>query len=442
MSKKIKIVMVGGGSYNWCPRLLSDLIHTDELSGSETFLLDPNLKAAREIQAAMTHLAKTLGRDFRFIPTSDEDMAFKDADFVVVTVSTGGLDMMRHDLEIPENYGILHTVGDSVGPGGWSRLLRNVPVFEKMARKIEKLSPKAIVLNYTNPMAGLTGAIAQTTSLRTVGLCHGLFSTYVLIRRLLQVEEKDISVRFGGINHFFWILDFKVRGEDGYPLLMEKINGFSLNEALDRAPRDTPRAYDYCLCDELLRHYGMLTYIEDRHTCEYFPGYLTDPAMLKRFKLVRTTVGDRRKWLRDSREYTLKMAAGKEKILPRSHETAMDIMKAFVTNTPFVDVVNLPNVGQIDNLPRGAVVETLGLVDSAGFAPIAIGAMPEPLRSLLETHCQVQKMTLEAALTGNRKLALDALTLDPLCSKLAPSDTRKMGLDLMRATRNFLPQFK
>lgn len=441
MAGKTKIVMVGGGSYNWCPRLLSDLILTDELLGSVIVLLDLNVRAAKEIQEAMTQLAKTLGRDFRFIPTCDENKAFKDADFVVITISTGGLDMMSHDLKIPERYGIFQTVGDSVGPGGWSRLLRNVPVFEKMARRIEKLSPRAVILNYTNPMAGLTGAIAQTTSLRTVGLCHGLFSTYDLIKRLLQVQEKDISVRFGGINHFFWLLDFKVKGVAGYPMLMKKLQGISLNEALDRAPRDTPRPYDFFLCEELLRQYGMLTYIEDRHTCEYFPGYLTDPAMLQRFKLVRTTIEERREMLGKNRKYALALASGKEKIPSRSRETAMDIIKAFVTNTPFVDVVNLPNAGQIDNLPRGAVVETLGLVDSSGFAPIGIGSMPEPLRTLLETHCQIQKKTLEAALTGNKELALKALTLDPLCAKLAPSDIRKMGLELMEATRDFLPQF-
>jgi alpha-galactosidase len=163
--------------------------------------------------------------------------------------------------------------------------------------------------------------------------------------------------------------------------------------------------------------------------------------MLKRFKLVRTTVDDRKRMLEKNRKYTLRLASGEEKMPPRSRETAMDIMKAFVTNAPFVDVVNLPNTGQIDNLPRGAVVETLGLVDSAGFAPIGIGLMPEPLRTLLETHCQVQKMTLEAGLSGNRELALKALMLDPLCAKLAPSDIRKMGEDLLSATGEWLPQF-
>jgi alpha-galactosidase len=442
---KAKIVMVGGGSYGWSPRLLSDLIQTPELEGCDVVLLDLNIVAANEIKAVADRLCADNKKKFRFTATNNEDKAFKDADFVIITISTGGLDMMQHDLKIPERYGIYQTGGDSVGPGGWSRLLRNVPVFEKMARKIEKLSPRAVVLNYTNPMAGLTGAIALTSSLRTVGLCHGLFSTYWLIRRLFLVEEKDISVRFGGVNHFFWLLDFKVNGKDGYPWLREKLAGGSLDELLDRTPDEKnigKRGMDHILLDEMLKEYGYLTYLDDRHTCEYFSAYLTDLKMIKRFKLHRTTIEERKTALRKAREHALKMASGKEKIYPRSRETAIDMILAFITNKPFTDVVNLPNIGQIENLPMGAVVETMGQVNSTGFMPIAIGPMPEILRGLTDVHCRVQKMTLEAALTGNKKLAMESLMLDPLCAKLAPSDVRKMGLELMESTRRYLPQFK
>ena len=120
-----KIVMVGGGSYNWCPRLLCDLVQTPELENSEVFLLDPNLAAAKEVKSAIDRICKDNGKKFSFTASASEEMAFKDADFVIITISTGGLEMMRHDLEVPERYGIYHTVGDSVGPGGWSRLLRN-----------------------------------------------------------------------------------------------------------------------------------------------------------------------------------------------------------------------------------------------------------------------------------------------------------------------------
>jgi alpha-galactosidase len=438
-----KIVMVGGGSYNWCPRLLCDLIQTPELENSEVFLLDPNLVAANEVKAAVDMVCKSNGKKIVFTVTSNEDKAFRNADFVIITISTGGLEMMRHDLQIPERYGIYHTVGDSAGPGGWSRLLRNVPVFEKMARKIEKLAPQAVVLNYTNPMAGLTGAISAVTSLRNVGLCHGVMGTLSYLKRILGVEEKDLSVRYGGINHFFWILDFKVKGQDGYSLLRKKLGSSTLLK-FDKASKDPAGFFEnnHELFAEIFEHYGFLTYSADRHTCECFTSYLTDKAMIKKFKLVRTSIADRQKGMELSRAFTLDLASGKAKMPSRSRETAVDIMKALVTNTPFIDVVNLPNIGQIDNLPRGAVVETLGLVDGEGFAPISIGMMPEQLRCLTEIHCTVQKMSLDAALTGNKKLALEALMLDPLCAKLAPSVIKKMGLELMAATKQYLPQFK
>ncbi len=438
-----KIVMVGGGSYNWCPRLLCDLVQTPELEGSQVVLLDPDLDAAKEVKGAIDRICIDNNKDFRSIATSSEEKAFRDADFVIITISTGGLDMMQHDIKIPERYGIYQAVGDTSGPGGWSRLLRNVPVFEKMARKIERLAPNAVVMNYTNPMSGLTGAISAVSKLRSVGLCHGVMGTLWYLSRIMGVEEKDLSVRYGGVNHFFWILDFKVKGKDGYPLLREKIGKSTLLK-YDMATKD-PAGFsenNHKIFAEVFEQYGYLTYSADSHTSEFFTAYLTDPKMIEDYKIKRKTIDGRRRSLKESRQFTLDMASGKEKMLKRSRETAVDIMKALATNTPFIDVVNLPNIGQIDNLPRGAVVETLGLVDSAGFAPISIGAMPEILRGLTEIHCQVQKMTLEAALTGNRKLAFEALMLDPLCARLAPSEIRKMGLELMAATKEYLPQFE
>ena len=435
--------MVGGGSYNWSPRLLCDLVQTPELEGADVVLLDIDSNAAKEMKSAMDRICSDNNKNFRFIATSNEEKAFTDADFVVITISTGGLDMMQHDIEIPERYGIYQAVGDTSGPGGWSRLLRNVPVFEKMARKIERLAPNAVVMNYTNPMSGLTGAISAVSKLKSVGLCHGVMGTINYLSRIMGVEEKDLSVRYGGVNHFFWILDFKVKGKDGYPLLRKKLGKSTLLK-YDMVSKD-PAGFSensHKVFAEAFEHYGYLTYVADSHTSEFFTAYLTDRKMVEDFKIKRKTVSGRRESIKKSRQFTLNMASGKEKILSRSRETAVDIIKALATNTPFIDVVNLPNIGQIDNLPRGAVVETLGVVDGAGFAPISIGRMPEILRGLTEVHCHVQKMTLEAGLTGNEKLALEALMLDPLCAKLAPSQVRKMGLELMAATKGYLPQFK
>ncbi len=441
-AKGARIVMVGGGSYNWCPCLISDLVQTTEMEKSEIILLDPDLKAAKEVKAAAEKIAATFKRKFKFTATSDENFAFKGADFVVITISTGGLEMMRHDLAVPDKYGIYQTVGDSAGPGGWSRTLRNVPVFADMARKIENLAPDAVVLNYTNPMAALTGAIAAVSSLRTVGLCHGIFSTYQMLESIFGVEEKDVAINFCGVNHFFWVLDFKIKGQDGYPMLRRKLEGRSLDQILKSGVDNAGFSHsNYLLCDELLEKYGYLTYVADRHTCEFFNAYLTDKEIMERFKLVRTSIEDRYAGLERGRKATLDLAAGRSKPGSKSRETAVDIMKSFVTNKPFIDVVNMPNIGQVDNLPRGAVVETLGLVNSRGFSPIAAGPLPDRLLPLVEPHCRVQQMTLEAALKGDKELALQALMLDPLCSHLPPSEIRKMGLELMTATRAWLPQF-
>ncbi len=435
--------MVGGGSYNWSPRLLCDLIQTPELENSEVVLLDINLQAAEDIKNAVDRLCADNNKKFHFTATNNEDEAFAGADFVVITISTGGLEMMQHDITIPEKYGIYQTVGDSVGPGGWARLLRNVPVFTDMALKIEKLSPGAVILNYTNPMAGLTGAISESTSLRNVGLCHGVFGTRAYLARIFEVDATDIALRYGGINHFFWILDFSVKGENGYKLLREKLGRDTLLK-YDKASKDAAGFSDnnHELFSELYENFGYLTYSADRHTSEFFTRYLTDLEMIEKFKLVRTSMADRQDSIDKAKQYALDLAAGKEKIRTKSVETAVDIMKAFVTNKAFIDVVNLPNTGQIDNLPRGAVVETLGMVDAGGFAPICLGSMPESLKHISEVHCQIQLMTLEAAMTGNKKLALEALMLDPLCAKLTLSDVRTMASELLDATKDYLPRFK
>jgi alpha-galactosidase/6-phospho-beta-glucosidase family protein len=444
MGGRAKIVMMGGGSYNWSPRIICDMMLEPVLKGSEVFLLDPDLAAAGEVKDACCKMNETLGSGFSFVVTSSEKEAFSGADFVVIAISTGGLGTMAHDLKIPEKYRIYQTVGDTSGPGGWNRTLRNVPVFAEAARKIEKLAPAAIILNYTNPMATLTGTFYEVSNLRTVGLCHGIFSTLKLLEKIFGVKEEDISLCYGGVNHFFWVTDFTVKGEPGYPLLAEKLKNRKINDFLSNGEKDLAGMLKHrsTLCNFFYRKYGMLTYIEDRHTSEFVSGYLNnDEDCLKSFDLVRTTVEERAAKCANVRRITAELASGKRKPFERSRETAVDIIKAFISNRPFVDVVNLPNIGQIDNLPRGAVVETMGLVDSRGFTPLAIGKLPESILPLVEVHCHVEQMTMRAALTGDSALALQALRLDPLCSHLSAEEVNAMGGELMDSTAEWLPQF-
>ena len=440
-----KIVIVGGGSHNWGPRLISDMLHEPILNGSEVVLLDPDQQAAGEVLAAARKMNEFRGSDIIFSATNSEEDAFKQADFIIITISTGGLEMMAHDLEIPEKYSIIQTVGDTVGPGGWNRSLRNIPVFAAMARKIERLAPQAAVLNYTNPMASLTGVFAKVTpSLRTIGLCHGIFGTSKALETIFEVDEKEISMCYGGVNHFFWVSDFTVSGKPGYPLLAEKLKNTSFDDLLGNFT-DTAgmESCSYKLFDHLYREFDMLTYCEDRHTCEFFDSYLTaGKKRLNDFEIKITTIADRKKKLKNARERTLKLASGELDPFPRSRETAVDIMKSLITGTPFIDVGNLPNNGQIANLPHEAVIETMCQVNIDGFQPLPMGKLPEQVMPLVKIHCDIQLMTLDAGLTGDRELALKALSMDPLCSKLNEQDCRAMGNELLEATKEYLPQFK
>ncbi|MHC4870860.1 MAG: family 4 glycosyl hydrolase [Planctomycetota bacterium] len=442
--RKTKIAIVGGGSYSWMPRILSDVTYSDILDNSEIALLDINVKAAEEVASAGIKMAADQKRNLKFTATSNPKNAFSGADFVLITISTGGLDMMEHDLKIPEKYKIYQTVGDTVGPGGWSRSLRNIPVFIKLANQIEKYAPNAAVLNYTNPMASLTDIFYRVSNLQTVGLCHGVFSNYSIIQKIFNCKENDISMNFGGANHFFFIFDFMVKGKKGYPALAGKLKGKTLDKLIKDGERDAVGFHsNHAFCDEIYRQYGYLTFCADRHTSEFVPGILNGSKdNIKKFKLVRTTVANRRKRLKNNRKRTLDLAAGKFEQYPRTRETAVDIMEAITTGKPFVDVVNLPNTGQIDNLPRGAVVETLGMVDQLGFRAVNAGSMPETIKCLVEPHCNVQLLTVKAAMEGNKKLALEALTLDPMCSHLGPSKVKEMGMKLLSATGKYLPQFK
>jgi len=233
-------------------------------------------------------------------------------------------------------------------------------------------------------MGALTKVLADELGWpRVVGCATGSSRTTPSSSTSFGVErEEDIRARFGGLNHFFWILDFKVNGEDGYALLRKKLRGRDLGELVKESFVDAMgQRSDKWLAGELYATYGYVPYLGDRHTCEFFSCYLTDPAAMKRLKLVRTSIAQRRKGYSTAAKQIELWRQGKPGkwglITPNpSRETAADIIRAVTLNEPFCDVVNMPNLGQIDNLPRGVVVETLGAVSGDGFTPMAVGPMP------------------------------------------------------------------
>ncbi|MFD0670724.1 hypothetical protein [Cohnella sp. GCM10027633] len=440
-----KIVLVGGGSVNWTPKLLNDLTLTPSLAGARYTIYDKDEEAAGRMARLGEKLARDRGLAATFDYAMNEREAFAGASFFLITISTGELDAMAHDLDIPERYRIYQTVGDTVGPGGWARALRNIPVFAQLARSMERYAPNAVVLNYTNPLATLTKTFYAVSGLKTVGLCHGVFETYDALMNLFGLEsEEEIKVRFGGTNHFFWILDMRIRGEDGYAMLRHRLKDKKLSELLaEGGSNHSVYASGHLVCEELFERTGFLPYIADRHTSEFLPAYLTgDVRNLERHGLKRTTIADRRAYKQGERERLTRLLDGAE-TLPdrRSRESAADILGAFASGREFIDVVNVPNAGQIRNLPPGSVVETLGVVNRLGFTPLTVGDLPEPILNMVLPHVNNQNLIVEAALIGNKDQALHALYNDPLCAHLTWSEIREMGLKLLEAHRPYLPQF-
>lgn len=444
--RRPKIVMIGGGSFNWMPRLLPDIMWAESLRDADFRLLDIQPDAAQIVAGVGRRYAEAYKSKATFLSTDNAERALDGADFVVITISTGGLDAMEPDIRIPEKYGIFQTVGDTVGPGGWARGLRNIPVFADYAAKFQQYCPEAFILNYTNPLTTLTRTLGLLTPQPVVGLCHGVFENLEQLQRIFKLkEEKQISARYAGINHFFWILDFTVDGKPGYPLLERKLRGSSLGKLLSESyldPAEMGSKYRE-VSNELYKEFGLLPYFGDRHISEFFSRYLAPSLQrVKEYRLKRTPVSWRKARLINRRKFAQRLADGKEPLdMKKSRETAADIMEARWLGKDFVDVMNLPNSGQIENLPYGAVVETPGLVNASGFAPICAGELPPQVLNVTMPHVLNQEMIVEAGLSGDWEMAMQALINDPLCAHLTIPKIKEMGRKLLEANRKHLPQF-
>ncbi len=435
-----KIVIVGGGSNAWTPTIVRDMLLTEGLAGSTFVLYDIKRQAAELVAAFLSKLDARLRTGSRFVATDDRRKAFTDAAYFIITISTGGLAAMARDITLPEEYGIFHTVGDTCGPGGWARALRNYPVFESLGRDINRFAPGAVVLNYTNPMTVLTTVLARLCTGPVVGLCHGLFENLEFLRAFYRLrDESELSVRYAGVNHFFWTTWIRARGRDLLDDLRVKVRrrGFTtlLQASADRLGYSSRRE----LATELFNQTGIMPYLGDRHTCEFFPCYITSRQAMKKYRIVRTTIEERRRGFRERERELRRLIGGEipERWLTKSRETAADIISAHSTGSSFIDVGNVPNVGQVANLPKGAVLETAVRVDGNGFSPICFGDLPQPALGFVEPLVRVFETTVRACVEKNRELALSALRLDPACSHLTGEQVRELGTRLIGAHREY-----
>ena len=439
---KTRICFVGGGSYNWMPKLLGDLALTRDLEGS-IVLHDLNPSALEDIQRYGRKAVSKAGTNFSIETTTDLERSLEGAEFVVVTITTGGLDTMAADLGIPEKYGIYQSVGDTVGPGGLSRALRNVPVMAGIARAMERQCPNAWLLNLTNPLTVLTRVVGLTAPrLKAMGLCHELFGVRGGLMRMFDATVDDFEMRVAGVNHLIWLLEMTIRGQDGLQMVRDFVaDGRPLPIPDARGGWHEPFVDRWKLKLELFNVYGALPAAGDRHLAEFFSYFLTEATGKgEDYGVLLTTIADRQQQVAAARKDVQAAIQGELPALSRSSEATADIVSAVANGRSVRTIVNLPNTGQIDALPRGAVVETLAEITSAGAQPLTVGAVPPGVLSTLQPHVTNQEMIARAALEGDRSLALQALVNDPLVPNLQIA--RKLLDELLEAHAAYLPQFR
>ncbi len=438
-----KITIVGGGSYSWGPLFVRDLLIAGALQDAEIVLHDVDAQALETVYNLGRAMVEQRGQG-HVERTLDLATALRGADFVILTITTGGLEAMRHDVEIPEKNGVFQAVGDTVGPGGLVRALRNIPVVAGLTEKMDQLCPHAWLLNYTNPMTTLCRTVNKTSSIRTIGLCHEWHGVRDRLAAYFGVPASAFMPRIAGINHLPWLLDLSVDGEDYMPRLQElAAEILAQHGAFDDAPRST---VDRGLVkSRLLQLYGGLPVAGDRHVAEFFPFFLTEAAGRgKAWGIDRTPIAERYAWREHARQWIDQLqadTAARDKFLSRaSGEAAGEIITALATNGRYAGIMNLPNRGQIAAFPAEVVVETLGVIEQGAARGLPVGDIPPAIEAVLRRHISNQELTVEAALTGSHALALQALLGDPLC----PPDVvaaERMLEEMLAANRSYLPQF-
>lgn len=446
-----KVVFIGGGSYQWTPTLAGDLFLREGLRGSHLVLVDIDNKAAEDLKEYCQLMIDKTICGWK-VTVEELDAALVGADYVCVSISTGGFEAMHHDYTIPEKYGVYHTVGDTVGPGGISRTLRNIPVFLEIARKMEEICPDAWMIHVTNPLSQLTRAVTMLTSIKCVGLCHNYYGTIAMLANYLKEKPEDIHAVSVGVNHYTWLKNITCKGKPvenklslkGYIEYYLSKNGEVVTNTLDDeivkmlVGKNMEDYFNF----ELFERFGYFPVGSSNHVAENLPHYCNHPDTLEKHHIRRKGVLPRRQELRDKQIENIKKVLRREEEVPQmklSNEGLSVVIESLHTGVPGRCIVAMPNKGQISNLPMDVIVETWAEINGSGVFPLASGEIPPSLTGYMLTIIDEQETTVKAAITGDRQLVIRAMAISP---QLQNKEVAKELTDeLLEANKAFLPQF-
>jgi alpha-galactosidase len=430
-----RIVIIGAGSIIFSTTVMNDLLGTDALSDSAFVLVNTNLPRAQSVESYVKRIVAQNGLKATIRSTTDRREALKDADFVITTIKVGGSKAFQADFEIPKKYGVDVCVGECVGPGGVFRALRTIPVIVDIARDVQEICPNAVLLNYVNPMAMVCMAIGRTTHLAFAGLCHGVQTTLDLVSRYVGVKKDEIDYLAAGINHMAWFLKLEKDGRDLYPLFRENLEKpeYYVNEKVR---------------GEVARHFGYFMTESSGHLSDYLPWFRKNADALAQYCDQPGLGGETgfsyafQKMMEEKYGSTDYLQYESGNLEPRSVDYCSWILEALATGRLFRFQGNVMNRGFITNLPTDCCVEVPVFADSNGLHPAIVGDLPPALAAMNQSNVTLQKLGVEAALTGDPELAVAAIAMDPLTSSvLTLKQIRDMTIELFEAEKGFLPKF-
>jgi alpha-galactosidase len=415
-----KIVLIGAGSHVFSRHLITDILTYPELRDSTITLMD----IAPEPLALITSFARKIVKQHGFATkiesTTDRRKALQDANYVIVTIQVGGNKWDQADHKIALKYGIQEGVGDTLGPGGIVYGSHHVPVILDICKDMEEICPDAWLLNYTNPMAIISWAVADYSKVKNVGLCHSVQSTSMNLAKYMGIPYEEMSYWVAGINHMAWFLKLDWKGQDAYPLLREKMK----DPAVSAAP-DAHWAGPDVVRTEIFKAFGYWVTESSVHMSEYVPYFRKNnrPELWDKYKMKYLFNAD---WIkrRGDEDEEFKQLLKSDSLFPFTHsgEFGSVIISSMETGKPSRINGNVKNKGYINNLPQGCCVEVPCLVDKEGIHPCYVGDLPPQLAALDRTNINVQELAVRGIVEKDKNKLFHAILLDPLTSALLTID--------------------
>jgi len=438
--RPINVTMLGAGSF-FTSSILKDVLLIPNNSGGELRLIDIDERRLRLSESLLCKIVEQLpNKDQWHIRAGTNRIELlRSADYIVNAIEVSGLEAVRHDNDIPLEYGISQNIGDTIGPGGIFKALRTIPVWVEILKDIERVCPQALVLNYTNPMNTMCLAAERTTKVQVVGLCHSVQGTSRMLAKYAGIPYEEMKWQCAGINHLAWFTELKDKnGNDLYPIL----------KAQAKDPNSEFKKAEPVRTDMML-HFGAFITESSGHLSEYLPYYRKRRDLLEKY----TDTGYRGEesfyannwptWRKQQDETRAAQISGREPIkMERSLEYGAHIIEAIEKDTRIEIHGNVPNQGAIENLPEDGCVEVACKVDAKGVQKTNFGRLPKQMAAICDWNMRCFDLGADAAIHKSKELAIQAMMLDPVTSAVcSPAEIREMTLKMFEAEKDLLPGF-